>query len=112
MATERLSMRISKEILRQKWLLGRSHRQIAGSVGVGAGSVSEGRRPVDPTYRIDLDAGSVVDGGDADDEREQRDRSGGRLDTRVGQSVHLLRACASVGGAVRPRRPLDLGDAR
>jgi transposase len=34
-------MRKTKEILRQKWLLGRSHRAIAASVGVGAGSVSE-----------------------------------------------------------------------
>src|SRR5437870_10026475 len=41
MATERLSMRKAKEILRQKWLLGRSHREIASSVQVGAGSVSD-----------------------------------------------------------------------
>src|SRR5262249_2092302 len=41
MATERLSMRKAKEILRQKWLLGRSHRAIAASAGVGVGSVSE-----------------------------------------------------------------------
>jgi transposase len=34
-------MRQVKEILRQKWLLGRTHRAIAASVGVGAGSVSE-----------------------------------------------------------------------
>lgn len=40
MAAERLSMRQLKEILRQKWLLGRTHREIAESVGVSAGAVS------------------------------------------------------------------------
>ena len=45
------------------------------------------KRPVDPTYRIDLDAGSVVGGGEADDEREQRDRPGGRLDTAAGSTT-------------------------
>ncbi|HEY7542897.1 MAG TPA: IS21 family transposase, partial [Methylomirabilota bacterium] len=39
MAAERLSMRQLKEILRQKWVLGRSHRAIARSVGISAGSV-------------------------------------------------------------------------
>ena len=29
MATERLSMRKTREILRQKWALGRSHREVA-----------------------------------------------------------------------------------
>jgi len=40
MATERLPMRKSKEILRQKWLLGRRHRQIARALGVGVGTIS------------------------------------------------------------------------
>lgn len=40
MATERLSMRNTREILRQKWLLGRSHRAIGASVGVSVGAVS------------------------------------------------------------------------
>jgi transposase len=39
MATERLSMRHTREILRQKLLLGRSHRQVAGSLGVAIGTV-------------------------------------------------------------------------
>lgn len=39
MAAERMSMRQIKEILRQKWVLNRSHREIAESVGVSAGSV-------------------------------------------------------------------------
>ena len=39
MAAERLSMRQLKEILRQKLVLGRSHRLIARSLGVSAGSV-------------------------------------------------------------------------
>lgn len=39
MATERLSMRKTKEILRQKWVLGLSHRAVAQSLGVSAGAV-------------------------------------------------------------------------
>lgn len=33
-------MRSSREIVRQKWLLGRTHREIANSVGVSVGAVS------------------------------------------------------------------------
>jgi hypothetical protein len=40
MPTERLSMRNSREIVRQKWLLVRAHRAIAESVGVSVGAVS------------------------------------------------------------------------
>lgn len=40
MATERLSMRKTKEILRQKWVLGRSHREVRNSLGVSVGVVS------------------------------------------------------------------------
>jgi len=40
MSTERLTMRQTREILRQKMLLRRSHRAIAKSVGVSAGVVS------------------------------------------------------------------------
>ena len=39
MATKRLSMRQTREILRQKFLLGRSHRDIAGSLGISVGAV-------------------------------------------------------------------------
>ena len=39
MATKRLSMRQTREILRQKFVLGRSHREIAGSLGVSVGAV-------------------------------------------------------------------------
>lgn len=41
MAGKRLSMRRSREILRQKWELGLSHRQVARSLGVGVGTVCE-----------------------------------------------------------------------
>jgi hypothetical protein len=41
MATERLSMRKIRDILRLKWVLGRSHRDIAQATGVGLGTVSE-----------------------------------------------------------------------
>jgi transposase len=40
MATERLSMRQIREILRQKWDLGRSHREVAESVRLGLGTIS------------------------------------------------------------------------
>jgi transposase len=39
MATQRLTMRQTREILRQKWCLERSHRQIAHSLGVSLGTV-------------------------------------------------------------------------
>ena len=39
MATERLSMRKTREILRLKWGLGRSHRDVAASLGVSVGVV-------------------------------------------------------------------------
>ena len=39
MATERLGMHKLREILRQKLVLRRSHRDIAGSVGISAGAV-------------------------------------------------------------------------
>ena len=39
MATERLSMRQIREILRQKWGLGQSHRAVAESLGIGSGTV-------------------------------------------------------------------------
>ena len=39
MATERLSMRHTREILRQKWVLGCTHRAVAQSLGVSVGTV-------------------------------------------------------------------------
>jgi transposase len=39
MATERLSMRSVKEVLRQKWVLKKSHREVARSLGISAGAV-------------------------------------------------------------------------
>ncbi len=40
MAAERLPMRKTREILRQKWVLGRSHREVARSLGVSLGAVA------------------------------------------------------------------------
>lgn len=40
MPTERLSMRKTREILRQKWTLERSHREVAASVGLSVGAVA------------------------------------------------------------------------
>jgi len=39
MATPRLTMSNTKEILCQKWLVGRSHREVAHSLSVSAGVV-------------------------------------------------------------------------
>ena len=52
MAAERLSMRQIREILRQKWALGRSHREVARSLGVGLGTVSSVERRAQAT-RLD-----------------------------------------------------------
>jgi len=41
MATERLSMRKTREILRLKWVLKRSHREIKRAAGVGLATVSD-----------------------------------------------------------------------
>lgn len=41
MATQRLTMRKIREILRQKLALGRSHRDVAASVGVSIGAISK-----------------------------------------------------------------------
>lgn len=41
MARERLLMHKIREILRQKWCQGRSHRQIAGSLGISTGMVGK-----------------------------------------------------------------------
>src|SRR5436309_15683981 len=39
MATERLSMRQTREILRQEWRVGRTHREVAQSLGISCGAV-------------------------------------------------------------------------
>src|SRR5438445_10365576 len=41
MGAERLSMRKTREILRQKWELRRSHREVEQSLSVGLGTVSD-----------------------------------------------------------------------
>ena len=81
MATERLSMRKTKEILRQKWALGRSHREIAASLGVSVGSevpsvsARTGRRKDVPVVcRHDQMRASVVgDGSTAPNKRSVGD---------------------------------------
>lgn len=40
MATKRLSMRKTREILRQKWVLGRSHREVHDALAVSLGAIS------------------------------------------------------------------------
>ena len=41
MATERLSMRKIREILRYKWNLGRSHREVAARLGISVGAITK-----------------------------------------------------------------------
>lgn len=45
MAMERLSMRKTREILRQRLALGRAHRAIGASVGLGVSTVGATVRP-------------------------------------------------------------------
>ncbi len=47
MAGSRLSMRKTREILRQKWALGRTHREVARSLGVSVGAISGAVRRAD-----------------------------------------------------------------
>ena len=56
MATERLTMRKIREILRHKWALGRSHRDVAASLAVSVGAVSAAEQRA---RRAGLDWGTV-----------------------------------------------------
>ena len=67
MATGRLTMRKAREILRQKWVLERSHREVAQSVGVSAGVVSS---TVARARKGGLDWGQIT--GLSEDELEKR----------------------------------------
>ena len=60
MANERLSMRKTREILRLKWELGRSHRDVAGSLGVGLGTVSLALERASGARKSRLDARACV----------------------------------------------------
>src|SRR5215211_23922 len=67
MGAERLSMRSIREILRQKWVLKKSHREVARSIGVSAGAM--GGLMVRVT-ELGLDWNAIQ--GLTDDELEQR----------------------------------------
>jgi len=78
MATERLTMRQLREILRQKLLLKRSHRDVARSVGVSAGSVGSA---VSRAKLVGLDWTAIESmADDALDERLYGSRGGARED--------------------------------
>ena len=66
MATTRLTMRKTKEILRQKWVLELSHRAVAASVGVSLGVVSE---TISRAQAANLDWAGVATMSDPDLER-------------------------------------------
>jgi transposase len=63
MAGTRLSMRKTRDILRQKWELQRSHRQVARSVGVGLGTVAETLRRAQAAGLVDWAAVQALDDG-------------------------------------------------
>jgi len=63
MATERLPMRKTKEILRLKWLEGHSHRHIARALAVSVGKVSA---VVQRAAELGLDWGRVEELGEAE----------------------------------------------
>jgi hypothetical protein len=87
MAAERLSMRQIREILRQKWTLGRSHREVAGHLGAGLGTVSGVERRV-----IGLK------------ERQMNELSGGT--TRARTEVRQSLASAGIQASNRSQVPL------
>lgn len=63
MATERLTMRRIREILRQKWELGRSHREVARSLVLSPGSVAGA---VERAMAAGLDQAAVAELSDAE----------------------------------------------
>ena len=67
MATERLSMRNVREILRQKWLLKRSGRQVARSIGISKSGVDAAVKRVRDA-KLDWDAVQAL----SDDELEAK----------------------------------------
>jgi len=63
MATERLEMHVLREILRQKLLLARSHREVVASIGVSLGKVSS---VLARAHSLGLDAAGVEAMSDAE----------------------------------------------
>ena len=66
MAPERLPMRHIREILRLKWIVRRSHRETARSLGISAGPDGEEDRPAPDLLRCahGLGPGSVAHRGE------------------------------------------------
>jgi hypothetical protein len=58
MATKRLTMRKTREILRLKWEVGLSHRQVAKSLGISPGAVGS---TVSRAQKIGLDWATVAE---------------------------------------------------
>jgi transposase len=79
MATERLTMRALREILRQKLQLGRSHREAARAAGVGPGSVASAATRA-RALCLDWDAVEKLD--DEQLERRMYGPRGGKRDDR------------------------------
>jgi len=72
MATERLSMRKTREILRQKWELSRTHREIAASVGQSLGRGGDDAGPGQGSgARLGADAGADRRGAGGTDLRPE-----------------------------------------
>lgn len=63
MATERLEMQVLREVLRQKLVLGRSHREVVAAIGVSIGKVSS---VLARAHTLGLDAAGVEAMSDAE----------------------------------------------
>ncbi|MGQ0539682.1 MAG: IS21 family transposase [Gemmatimonadaceae bacterium] len=80
MAGERLSMRKLKEILRQKWEQGRSHREVAASLGLSVGIVSA---TLERALRAGVDAAGLTALSETELEAQLYPRAAGTAPRRL-----------------------------
>jgi len=101
MATERLEMHVLREILRQKLVLGRSHREVVASVGVSIGKVSS---VLARAQALGLDAAGV-------EARSDAELDGGLYPKATAASVRPGPDCAALHLELR-RKGVTLASAR
>ena len=80
MAGERLLMRKIQEILRQKWAQGRTHREVAASLGLSVGIVSA---TLERAQRAGVEPARVVELSDAELEARLYPRAAGAASRRL-----------------------------
>ena len=80
MAGERLSMRKIQEILRQKWAQGRSHREVASSLGLSVGIVSA---TLERAQRAGVEPATVAELSEAELEARLYPRAAGAASRRL-----------------------------